>query len=230
MAAEVHRCRGGAVVVASLAVVAVASAAALSLGGRRSGGSRAAGGLLAGGAGEATASSRSAVTTVGSSGHDVAGALRAATSMVAMEPALVAADDATAAQLVAGWAASTSTASLMALFRRERTGFLDAPGGPYSFEVAPVAAKASPAGPDQVTVQLWCAEVVLAKGQPSYATYVTQSLQLVWEAGSWRLMSAADSPGPDVGLAPGRGPTPPGEASNRLAGFAAVGPLESKGS
>jgi hypothetical protein len=160
-------------------------------------------------------------------GHDEPGAISAARSIVAMEPALVAGDDAGAARLVATWAASSAAAGLMDLVRRERTSFAQAPGGPYSFDVAPLAAKASSTSSDDVTVQLWCAEVVFAKGKPSYGSYVTESLHLIWEGGAWRLVTTVDQAGPAVPLAPGNTPTSAEDATSRLVGFGPVGLLES---
>jgi hypothetical protein len=160
-------------------------------------------------------------------GHDEPGAISAARSIVAMEPALVAGDDAGAARLVATWAARSAAAGLMDLVRRQRTSFAQAPGGPYSFDVAPLAAKASSTSSDAVTVQLWCAEVVFAKGKPSYGSYVTESLHLIWEGGAWRLVTTVDQPGPAVPLAPGNTPTSAEDATSRLVGFGPVGLLES---
>jgi hypothetical protein len=159
-------------------------------------------------------------------GHDEPGAISAARSIVAVEPALVAGDDAGAARLVATWAASSAAASLMDLVRRERTSFAEAPGGPYGFDVAPLAAKASSRSSDDVTVQLWCAEVVFAKGKPSYGSYVTESLRLIWEGGAWRLVTTVDQAGPAVPLAPGNTPTSAEDATSRLVGFGPVGLLE----
>jgi hypothetical protein len=165
-------------------------------------------------------------TTVG---HDVAGAVSAARSIVAMEPALVGGDDAEAARLVAGWSARPAAAGLMDVVRRQRVSFAQAPGGPYSFEVAPLAARATSTGPDEVSVQLWCAEVVFAKGRPSYGSYVTESLGLVWQGAGWRLLTTSDEAGPAVPLAPGKAPTSIEEAASRLAGFGPVG-LDGQGS
>jgi hypothetical protein len=118
--------------------------------------------------------------------------------------------------------------SLLDQIRRDRASFAQAQGGPYSFEVAPLAAKASSASSDDVTVQLWCAEVVFAKAKPFYGSYVTESLHLVWEGGTWRLLTTVDTAGPAVPLAPGRAPTSIEEATSRLAGFGPVGLLENR--
>jgi hypothetical protein len=162
-------------------------------------------------------------------GHDEPGAIAAARAIVAMEPALVAGDDARAMQLVSSWSATAATAGLVDQVRHDRAGFVQAPGGPYRFEVAPLAAKASPAGADDITVQLWCAEVVFANAKPSYGSYVTQTLHLVWEGGAWRLVTTVDTPGPSVPIVPGKAPTSIEEATSKLAGFGPVGPLESRG-
>jgi hypothetical protein len=161
--------------------------------------------------------------------HDSAGAVAAAVSIVAMEPALVAGDDTAATELVASWAADSASGQLMDLVRQERSTFNQAPGGPYSFDVAPLAAKAVSSGADDVTVQLWCSEVVFAKGSPRYSAYVTEALHLVWQNGGWRLASTSDTAGPVVPLAPGKAATTIEDAAGRLAGFAPVGLLE-KGS
>jgi hypothetical protein len=156
-------------------------------------------------------------------GHDQAGAVAAARAIVAMEPALVAVDDAGAAQLVASWAAASATSTLTDQLRQYRASFAQAPGGPYSFEVAPLAAKVNAASADDMTVQLWCAEVVFAKGKPSYGSYVTETLHLMWEGGSWRLVTTVDTPGATVPLAPGKVSTSIEETTSKLAGFAPAG-------
>jgi hypothetical protein len=158
--------------------------------------------------------------------HDQAGAIAEAQWIVSMEPALVASDDATAAQLVSSWAATSATASLTELVRQKRAGFVGAVGGPYSFDVAALAVKNAAADADDVTVELWCAEVVWAKGKPAYGLYVTQTLRMVWEGDMWRLASSVDDPGPAVPLAPGNAPTAIEDAASRLAGFGPVGLAE----
>jgi hypothetical protein len=168
------------------------------------------------------------VATPAATGHDEPGAIATARSIVSMEPALVAGDDASAVQLVSSWSASSATSGLVDQVRRDRAGFAQAPGGPYSFEVAPLAAKANSAGADDVTVQLWCAEVVFAKAKPSYGSYVTETLHLVWQGGTWRLVTTVDTPGPAVPIAPGKAPTSIEEATSKLAGFGPVGLLESR--
>ena len=70
---------------------------------------------------------------------------------------------------------------------------------------------------------MWCAEVVFAKGKPSYGSYVTQTLHLMWEGGSWRLVTSVDTPGPAVPLAPGKVPTSIEDTTSKLAGFAPAG-------
>ena len=159
-------------------------------------------------------------------GRDVAGSIRAATAIVAMEPALVATDDAGAARLVSSWSADSAAAALVEMVDRQRASFAHAPGGPYSFQVAPLAAKASPAGPDAVNVQLWCAEVVFAKAKPSYASFVTESLHLLWQGGRWRLTDSTDTAGPVVPLGPTVTAGSIEETMSRLAGFGPVGLLE----
>ena len=158
--------------------------------------------------------------------HDQAGAVAEAQWIVSMEPALVTTDDSAAAQLVSSWAATSAAASLNELVRQKRAGFVDAPGGPYSFDVAPLAVKAAAASADDVTVELWCAEVVWAKGKPAYGLYVTETLRMVWEGDMWRLMSSVDDAGPAVPLAPGKAPASIEDAASRLAGFGPVGLAE----
>ena len=82
-----------------------------------------------------------------------------------------------------------------------RAAFDQAAGGPYRFEVAILAQRATQHGVGQVGVDAWCSEVIFARGQPSYATYVTEHLGLVWQSSAWRLESMSDTPGPSVALA-----------------------------
>lgn len=146
-----------------------------------------------------------------------AGALAKANQIIASEPGLVEGDPTAASAVVASWVTPAARAAVAARFAQARTAFEAAAGGPYSFDVAVLAERTTPGGPGSVGVDAWCAEAVFARGIPSYATYVTEHLGLVWQAGVWLVASMTDTPGPALSTA---GPaTPPAEAAGALAGF-----------
>ncbi len=141
---------------------------------------------------------------------------------MAAEPELVVASDERATEMVGAWAAPGTAGALLAGFRAERDAFVGAAGGPYSLWVAPLAARAGPGAGGAVEVRVWCAEVVLAQGRPSYALFMTQDLVMAHGQG-WRLVSTGSTDGPSVGPLAGSVPTPAAEAAAALAGFAPLG-------
>jgi hypothetical protein len=143
----------------------------------------------------------------------------AAAWIVENEPLLVSVDQSQAVRMVDSWASATARQSLEARFVAVRTAFDQTAGGPYRFEVAVLAQRATEHGVGQVAVDAWCSEVIFARGEPSYATYVTERLGLVWQSSAWRLASMSDTPGPSVALASDAPATPAAEAAASLAGF-----------
>lgn len=176
------------------------------------------------GAGAAAAAAIPAPPTPGSTSQGAspepfgtAGALAKADQIIASEPALVEGDPTGVSAVVASWVTPAARAAIAARFAQARTAFEAAPGGPYSFDVAVLAERTTPGGPGGVGVDAWCAEAVFARGIPSYATYVTEHLGLVWGDGVWLVSSMTDTPGPALATA---GPvTAPAEAAGALAGF-----------
>lgn len=146
-----------------------------------------------------------------------AGAVAVAATIVSDEPLLVKADVAAATALVDSWAASSDRGLLEQSFLAARAGFVQAEGGPFGFDVALLADRIVTATAGRVVLDVWCAEVVFDRGDPTAGVYVTERMGLVWTAGGWRLTSMTDTPGPSVGLS--GTPTPAAEAAAALAGF-----------
>jgi hypothetical protein len=153
-------------------------------------------------------------TTRGASAEpsSTAGASAKADQIIASEPALVEGDPTSASAVVASWVTPAARAGIAARFAQARTAFEGAAGGPYSFDVAVLAERTTPGRPGSVNV-----EAVFARGIPSYATYVTEHVGLVWDDGVWLVLSMTDTPGP--ALATAGQATPPAEAAAALAGF-----------
>ena len=133
------------------------------------------------------------------------------------------ADDGTAVALVDSWAAPRSRGTLQERFLAVRTAFDRAAGGPYRFDVAILAERWTRTASGSVTVDAWCSEVIFARDQPAYSSYVTEHLGLVWAGSAWLLESMTDSPGPSVALAASEPPTPGPEAAAALAGYVPAG-------
>jgi hypothetical protein len=155
----------------------------------------------------------------------LAGAVSAATAITQAEPALVASDAAAAERLVDAWAAPAAAPALEAAFVAQRDRFEQAPGGPYSFDVAALAEQATSTAKDSATVRLWCVEVIFERAQPAYSQYLTEQLRMAWVGGDWRLEATSDTPGPSVALGAGGVATPPAEAAAALGGFVPAGPV-----
>jgi len=142
----------------------------------------------------------------------------AAATIVSDEPLLVQANATAATALVDSWAVPSARQRLEQAFLASRAGFVQAKGGPFSFDVGLLADRIVTASAGRVILDAWCAEVVFDRGEPTVGVYVTERMGLTWTAGGWRLMSMSDTPGPSVGLSGTA--TPAAEAASALAGFA----------
>ncbi len=227
---------GRAVLLAALAVLAIV-VVGVDLFGRGGGRQPTGGPVSAGGVGHAAgvpmAANRGAgslppVTVTQSAGRTMAGAVATVERIVAVEPGLAGADPA-AAVAVAGWTSPGARAAIEADVDAARAALAAAPGGPYSFDAAVLAAKASPTGTRRgggggAVVAVWCSEVVFAKGIPVYSTFVTEHFGLAYMGRRWLITAATDTPGPSVPL--GGSATPAAESQSALAGFLPVGMIE----
>jgi hypothetical protein len=230
------RLSGRAVLLAVLGALALV-VVAVGLLGQGGGGRRATvDPVVAGGAGDAAAVSASVDPGAGAlnpgtpaAAATVAGAVAAVERIVAVEPGLVRADPAADA-VVAGWTSPGARAAIEADVDAARAALAAVPGGPYSFDAAVLAAKASLTGTDrggEAEVAVWCSEVVFAKGVPVYSAFVTEHFVLVYLGGRWLITAAADTPGPSVPLQGSA--TPAAEAQSALAGFVPVGMIDGAG-
>lgn len=146
-----------------------------------------------------------------------AGAVAAAAEIVSDEPLLVEANATAATALMDSWAAPSARRQLQRAFLAARAGFVQAKGGPFSFDVALLADRIVTTSAGKVVLDAWCAEVVFDRGEPTVGVYVTERMELTWTAAGWRLTSMTDTPGPSVALS--GTPTPAAEAASALAGF-----------
>ena len=154
--------------------------------------------------------------------HDAAGATAAAVSFTRLNQALVQMDE---AAVVAAWLAISAAASAEALVAdvRTRLGQIRRtwPAGTLTYRVAPLAARAVEEGPDHATVDVWYVGVVAGRNLPTYEEWVTDTYDLVWERGDWRVAAFTDAPGPRP--EPGaQEPASAPEIEGFLAGFEAV--------
>ncbi|MCU4186452.1 hypothetical protein K6U06_18940 [Acidiferrimicrobium sp. IK] len=155
----------------------------------------------------------------GLSGNETpAGAVAVAATIVADEPLLVEANATAATGLMDSWAAPSARQRLEQAFWAARAGFVQAQGGPFSFDTGLLADRIVTASAGRVVLDAWCVEVVFDRGEPTAGVYVTERMGLTWTAGGWRLSSMSDTPGPSVALS--GTPTPAAEAAAALAGFA----------
>jgi hypothetical protein len=148
--------------------------------------------------------------------------------VVAEEPALAGESTATADRKVAAWAAPQAQAGLERELASESEALASAKGGPYSFEVAVLAVRATTSGPSAM-VDAWCAEVVIGPNGPLYGSYLTETFTLQLVSGRWMVASTSDTAGPEVGLPASIQPTPAAEAAAALAGFAPAGSTDAGG-
>lgn len=148
--------------------------------------------------------------------------------VVAEEPALAGESTATADREVAAWSAPQALAGLERELARESEALASARGGPYRFDVAVLAVRATTAGLS-ATVDAWCAEVVISPNGPLYGSYLTETFTLRLVSGRWMVASTSDTAGPEVGLPVSIQPTPTAEAAAALAGFAPAGAADAGG-
>ncbi|MEW6472914.1 MAG: hypothetical protein AB1679_11635 [Actinomycetota bacterium] len=82
------------------------------------------------------------------------------------------------------------------------------PGGPTRFWVGPLGARSSNEGPGRARVDLWFSRVVAPPRLPLYEEWRVAKMQLVREAGAWRLADYQDVPGPRPGAHPAQSAEP----------------------
>ena len=144
---------------------------------------------------------------------------------VTVEPVLATDSVAAAAEVVAGWTTPAARASIESGLDAARAGLADTKGGPYRFDAAVLEARAQLTGLGSASVDVWCSEVVFARGRPVYAAYVTEHFELTGTTYGWLVASTSDTDGPSVGLPTSTAVTPPTEAESALVGFSPAGAL-----
>lgn len=149
-------------------------------------------------------------------------------SVVAEEPALAGESTATADQEVAAWAALQAQAGLERELASESEALASARGGPYRFDVAVLAVRATTSGPS-AKVEAWCAEVVIGPNGPLFGSYLTETFTMQLVSGRWMVASTSDTAGPEVGLPASIQPTPMAEAAAALDGFTPAGAADAGG-
>lgn len=155
----------------------------------------------------------------------LAGAVGLVERIVTLEPVLATDSVAAAAEVVAGWTTPAARASIESGLDAARAGLADTKGGPYRFDAAVLEARAKLTGLGSASVDVWCSEVVFARGRPVYAAYVTEHFELTGTTYGWLVASTSDADGPSVGLPTSTAVTPPTEAESALVGFSPAGAL-----
>jgi hypothetical protein len=119
--------------------------------------------------------------------------------------------------------ATEDAADALAADVRARLGDIRArwPRGSLRYRVAPLAVRATEAGPGAMDVDVWYVGVVAGSDLAPYEEWGTESYRLVWEGDDWRVAALSDTPGPrpDPGY---QSPSSPPELEARLDGFEAV--------
>lgn len=153
--------------------------------------------------------------------NDAGGAQKAAVAFTRFATELVAMADTGAIQARRAMAAEATAEDQAEEFvvrlaeLRERW-----PAGTLSYDVRPLATRVEASG-SAVVVDVWYVGLVAAPGIDTYAEWVTDTYELVWEAGDWRIASLQETPGPT----PAPGPQEAASAAEieaRLVGFEAL--------
>jgi hypothetical protein len=152
-----------------------------------------------------------------------AGAIDAAVAYVTVGPALLDMDPADAVQAVRAMAAA-ATADVQAEDFRLRLGdlrrVLGGGNGPLRYYQSVIAARVEAFTPAGASVAVWHVGVVSQAGiAPPQAGWAISVVDLVWEAGDWKLEHETVSPGPAPILDSSAPPVTAEELDAALAGF-----------
>jgi hypothetical protein len=151
-----------------------------------------------------------------------AGAKAAGVSFARLNESLVQMSEAAAGAAWRAMAAHSATEDLVAdvVARLARVRRRWAPGE-LTYRVAPLAVRVTQAAPAAMRVEVWYVGVVAGANLASYEEWVTETYELVWERGDWRVLAFSEVPGPRP--RPGaQEPTTAAEIEARLAGFEAA--------
>lgn len=152
---------------------------------------------------------------------DEAGAVAAAVAYTRFASELLAmpTEDAVAARraMATSAKAQAQAAEFAAQLATLREGW---PPGALSYEVNPLATRVTTTD-GTVAVDVWYVGVVSARGVDTYAEWVTDSYELRWEAGDWRIASLVETDGPTPAPAP-QPMSSAAEIEARLVGFEPV--------
>lgn len=151
-----------------------------------------------------------------------AGAIAAAVSFARLNEALVQMSEEEAVAARQAMAASGASEALIADIRGRLANIRGTwPRGTLSERVTPLAVKVSDEKPGAMRVDVWYVGVVAGRNLATYEQWVTESYQLVWEDGDWRVAALSEVAGPRPD--PGRQESAsPAEMEAVLAGFEAV--------
>ncbi len=153
---------------------------------------------------------------------DRAGALAAGLSFTRLNQELVEMS-VPAAEAARRAMATEDAADALAADVRARLGDIRARWlrGSLRYRVAPLAVRATEAGPGAMDVDVWYVGVVAGPDLAPYEEWGTESYRLVWERDDWRVAALSDTPGPrpDPGY---QSPSSPTELEALLDGFEAV--------
>lgn len=165
---------------------------------------------------------------------DEAGAKAAAVAFTAtMSQRLLYVGPATADTAVRAMAAAGSADTLAADVLAKlaaATGPLAAGTGPTWWAVWPLAVKVDAYGGDRARVSVWLARFLSRQGVVvPQASWATDTVELVWERGDWRLWSTVSVPGPTPVLDGSALPVTAAGLDRALAGFELYGRPEAAG-
>lgn len=156
--------------------------------------------------------------------HDADGARATALAYLAAGPSIAAMDENDAVAAQRAMASATAADDLATSLRDQRAALVEGFGpGPLRWWVAPLATSVAGRGPDAAEVSIWYVSVVAPPGRPPYEDWRLARTGLVWEAGTWRVASEHDGPGPRPGVLARPEPSSPAELTGALAGFVAIG-------
>jgi len=120
--------------------------------------------------------------------------------------------------------ADTLTADALDSLEAARTPLAEGSGATW-WIVEPLAVKVEAFSTDRAGVSVWLVRVISRQGVVvPQASWVTETVELVWEDGDWRLWSDTSTPGPTPVLDGSDLPSSAAELDGELAGFELLDP------
>jgi hypothetical protein len=119
--------------------------------------------------------------------------------------------------------ADTLTADAMKGLQAARAPLASGTGATW-WAVSPLAVKVEAFGPSRARLTVWLVRVLSREGVVvPQSSWVTETVELVWERGDWRLWSDSSTPGPTPVLDGSDVPASAAEFDTALTGFELIG-------